>query len=179
MNCRYNTLGDIVRQRRVNQNNTSITLNDEYFDDGSGQLVPIKHPDLSTQPSILPYKFMGQYVYEVLLPIPKEKFGASSYEIDAKILVNSIKSLQNVAILQAEELLFCNNGQTGDYKIPLFHKRTVVMHTLELYGGEGRYDFSVYLSGTISANAQITNAYLRIVYTSMPEEGDYYGYNSY
>lgn len=36
----------------------------KYYDDGTGEVVPIKHPDLSTQPSILPYKFAGNYVYE-------------------------------------------------------------------------------------------------------------------
>ena len=65
--CSYNTFEDNISNRELNSEKTSITLNDEYFDDGSGQLVPIKHPDLSTQPSILPYKFMGQYVYEILV----------------------------------------------------------------------------------------------------------------
>lgn len=40
-----------------------------YFNDGSGKVVPIRHPDLSTQPSILPYKFAGNYVYEQMFYI--------------------------------------------------------------------------------------------------------------
>ena len=39
----------------------------KYYDDGTGEVVPIKHPDLSTQPSILPYKFAGNYVYEQMV----------------------------------------------------------------------------------------------------------------
>lgn len=68
----YNTFGNVIYDKKLDIGNnsitstTSITLNEEYYDDGTNALVPIKHPDLSTQPSILPYKFMGNYVYEQL-----------------------------------------------------------------------------------------------------------------
>lgn len=77
-NCCCNTFGEGCHNNNfrasltncsLDSNRTSITLSEEFYDDGSGQLVPIKHPDLSTQPSILPYKFMGQYVYELLIPL--------------------------------------------------------------------------------------------------------------
>ena len=70
--CNYNSFGDYCSDRQLNASKISITLNEDYYDDGSGALVPVKHPDLSTQPSILPYKFMGQYVYEQLIPITPE-----------------------------------------------------------------------------------------------------------
>ena len=54
---------------RINYHGDKVTTSREYFHDGTGKLVPIKHPDLSTQPSILPYKFMGNYVYEQLIPV--------------------------------------------------------------------------------------------------------------
>lgn len=53
-----------IRKIKVNNVVHNIELNEVqtkeyYYDDGSGKVVPAKHPDLSTQPSILPYKFMG------------------------------------------------------------------------------------------------------------------------
>lgn len=46
-----------------------IKTEELYYNDGSDKLVPIRHPDLSTQPSILPYKFAGNYVYEQMFYI--------------------------------------------------------------------------------------------------------------
>lgn len=48
-------------------NRADILQDLQYFDDGTGEVVPVKHPDLSTQPSILPYKFAGNYVYEQMV----------------------------------------------------------------------------------------------------------------
>ena len=39
-----------------------------YFVNDSYKITPIKHPDLSTQPSVLPYMCMGNYVFEQLFP---------------------------------------------------------------------------------------------------------------
>ena len=78
--CKTNTFGNYTshenvttstQNRTLNNDRIVITLNDEYYDDETGAIVPIKHPDLSTQPSILPNKFMGQYVYEQLIPITR------------------------------------------------------------------------------------------------------------
>ena len=88
--CDDNTLSNNVSNRKVNSSKTSITLNDEYFDDGSGQLVPVKHPDLSTQPSILPYKFMGQYVYEQLIPVKRGlRIIANSFSVEKPMIVSA------------------------------------------------------------------------------------------
>lgn len=65
--CYSNTFGENTLRRKIDSSSTSITFADEYYDDGNGELVPIKHPDLSTQPSILPYKIAGNYVYEQLI----------------------------------------------------------------------------------------------------------------
>ena len=67
--CNYCNLEiDSGSRTLENMQYIKITKYNEYYDDGTNKLVPIKYPDLSTQPSILPYKFMGNYVYEKLIP---------------------------------------------------------------------------------------------------------------
>ena len=143
--CYNNSFGNNVSYHELNSVRTSITLNDEYFDDGSGQLVPIKHPDLSTQPSILPYKFMGQYVYEQLIPITQE-------------------------VINYFPKLFVDN--------PIFLKFDIIGDSfISSYamGGPVREGSIVYLS----EKEMILGKFIHVVYTSMPEEGGYYGYNNY
>lgn len=148
--CSSNIFGDYVSKYKINLNKTSITLNDEYYDDGSGQLVPIKHPDLSTQPSILPYKFMGQYVYEQLIPV---KPGGS-----AGTLIGTPLNVNEPIILRAELV------GMGTYK---------VLNVMQ-------YDSSTNTFYSDAFDVDVDRSlYFRLVYTSMPKEGDYYGYNSY
>lgn len=161
--CCYNAFGDDVRNHKLNSGNYSITLNDEYYDDGSGKLVPIKHPDLSTQPSILPYKFMGQYVYEQLVTVPIDSSSSSS-----AISINWPSSLgKGKLYLDIKAILTYNKG--GDngvtIAIPIKYYYSNKIHI----DGNSIYD--------IDKSQPI---YLHVVYTSMPEEeGGYYGYNNY
>ena len=159
-NCGYNTFESFTSNRKLDRDHTSITLNEEYYDDGTNALVPIKHPDLSTQPSILPYKFMGQYVYEQLIPI-ELKAGAWFIPKDAKTSI----PLFDMSILEVS-ILCKYEGKL----IPLSAKE--ISYSTE----EG-----IYLSSDTKINGIIIthnyNAYAHIVYTSMPEEGGYY-YNS-
>ena len=60
----------------------SVIKKEMFFDDGSGEVVPVKHPDLSTQPSILPYKFAGNYVYEQMVWVDGSRFTGDVHEID-------------------------------------------------------------------------------------------------
>ena len=137
----------------VNEDKTSITLNDEYFDDGRGQLVPIKHPDLSTQPSILPYKFIGQYVYEQL--IPKSGLNIQPPAVAAILDIHKTIAVEKPIFLEA--WFIATNG-------------ALKQAAIEKEDDDETYYFVSPLSNT---------EYIRVVYTSMPEEGGYYGYNSY
>jgi hypothetical protein len=66
------TFGDLTVNYKIegsgDKKKSVTTLSKEFYDDGTGNVVPLKHPDLSTEPSILPYKFMGEYVYEQIIP---------------------------------------------------------------------------------------------------------------
>lgn len=128
-----------------------------YYNDGSNKVVPIKHPDISTQPSILPYKFMGQYVYEQLIPNPE---GGALY-IDTNDLIGT-----NQIILEAH--LF---GTFGYSACSVY--RDVYNDNLNI--------FVISADHTVGgAPSHADYQYYRIVYTSTPEEGgDYYGYNNY
>ena len=170
-NCYYNTFGDNCFNNTFGNycgHNTfrnysdgykvepTKTMSEEFYDDGSGKLVPVKHPDLSTQPSILPYKFMGQYVYEQLIP-------KSQLYIQADIL-SSIANIRNViAVKEPIFLEACYIGNNGAL-------RQSEIEVSEDEFGNKTYYFMKPLSNT---------EYLRIVYTSMLEEGGYYGYNNY
>ena len=164
-----NTFENNCIYRKVNRNKTFITLNDEYYDDGSGQLVPIKHPDLSTQPSILPYKFMGNYVYEQLIPV-----AITTDNINEGYI--TIPRIEADIILSANlyfKVIFVDD-------VPSTSRYSTIACTVdrnELLSGT--YDFirfssnGIYLSG-----GEIPSAYLRIVYTTMPEDSSY-GYENY
>ena len=157
-NCNYNTFGNECDDLKIDNNKTSITLNDEYYNDGSGQLVPIKHPDLSTQPSILPYKFMGQYVYEQLVMTNIDQRSTSSC-----VNVCWPSSLEkNKMYLDIKALLQFNDGTT--IAIPILS-----------YNG----DYILLDGNNIYNIDKSQHIYLHVVYTSIPEEGDYYGYNNY
>lgn len=165
--CRDNNFGEKVSYRTINLEKTSITLNDEYFDDGSGQLVPIKHPDLSTQPSILPYKFMGNYVYEQLIPMV---FRAGAWLIEstaaAAIPVSGMSILEISAVTRYKGMLMLMQVKSLNYR------------------DEGIYlnfgDNDEGCPRISDVKFSIDNVYARVVYTSMPEEngGYYYGYGN-
>lgn len=177
-NCRDNIFGDYLTNRSLGSEQTCIKLNEEFYDDGSGQLVPTKHPDLSTQPSILPYKFMGQYVYEILLPISDIDLSKSQYVVNASNLLEYVKDLHSVAILQSEELLFCRFDASPYPIIPMFVHRNVTISTSEQYGGTAYYNLVVTPDKFATFSGEVVKAYLRIVYTSMPEEGEVYYYGN-
>lgn len=147
----------------MNLEKTSITLNDEYYDDGGGQLVPIKHPDLSTQPSILPYKFMGQYVYEQLVVTNID----SSFSNSSSIKIIWPSSLDKGKIYLDIKAILAYNSNGLSVAIPI-----VACSSNESYLTiDGRNIYEINIASPI---------YLHVVYTSMPKEGgDYYGYNNY
>ena len=161
-NCQYNTFGDNCYNNKFESgtsdrvlyiNNTSITLNEEYYDDGTNALVPIKHPDLSTQPNILPYKFMGNYVYEQLIPIDSLELRGGSLAIPKSLFLYN-----NVLVLG------CDFIGSGAYKSGTFYT--------------GDFANDIYLAEVSSSSgAHDAYKYIKIVYTLMPEEGGYY-YNS-
>lgn len=123
----------------------------EYYDDGSHEVVPVKHPDLSTQPSILPYKFAGNYVYEQMFYVESG--------------VDTICELPNDFLLL--EMFGQIEGADGSVRI-----------ITEPFGSPDIY-FSVALSGnklTVSGagNKDFKNAWFRVVWTTKPKAGGYY-----
>jgi hypothetical protein len=122
--CYSNTFGDNLNSRSLNSDTTTLTLriNEEFYDDGSGQLVPIKHPDISTQPSILPYKFMGEYVYEQLVPVNKgDRVVNNEFAIENPMImsaemfgVNSFKSI-NIFAAKSNALLLDTSSELDGY----------------------------------------------------------------
>lgn len=168
--CGNNTLGNSCTEitfwkytynRKLDRDHTSITLNEEYYDDGTNALVPIKHPDLSTQPSILPYKFMGQYVYEQLIPIIYDEVinGPSPNTVPVN---NKNLSVEHSKIVLMEAQLIGRNSCIS---------ASTRWHDTEL-------KYLVFTTNEGNDLVDITDYdYIRLVYTSMPEEGGYY-YNS-
>jgi hypothetical protein len=120
-NCYNNTFGEDLFYRHIDNAKTSITLNDEYYDDGSSQLVPIKHPDLSTQPSILPYKFMGQYVYEQLIPVKiGDRIVDCDFMVEHPMILSAgvfgVNSFKNIDIIAKSDALLLNTeSELGGY----------------------------------------------------------------
>lgn len=139
-------LADLIENLRKEE----ITTVDRYYDDGSGQVVPVRHPDLSTQPNILPYKFMGQYVYEQLIPHPV----GSGYP-DPFYCSKNILAVNKPIFLDA---FGCGSFGSFPCEVILNEDEFVIRNR----------------GFTVTAWD-----YIRIVYTSMPGEDSYYGYNEY
>lgn len=153
-------LSDEVKNK-FNQGGKIPEVIDEeiYFNDGSNKVVPIKHPDLSTQPSILPYKFMGQYVYERLIPISILDYQGghafatylSRIGVTTSTIFIESSAITNIGAFPAIVRI------NGVYV-------TCIFNTVDGFGDPGEL------------------LYFRIVYSipEVPEEGgDYYGYNNY
>ena len=153
--CNYNTFEAGLQYITLNSYKTSITLNEEYYDDGTNALVPIKHPDLSTQPSILPYKFMGQYVYEQLIPISSLVQDGGAFFIPKDFFLSKEIFVFDCAFVGFGYFL---RGEVTQVQISYLGDGYMVR------GSGGAYDAVRY-------------KYIKIVYTSIPEEGGYY-YNS-
>lgn len=71
--------------KELNSDADTIIDSELYYNDKTGEVVPIRHPNISTQPSILPYKFAGNYVYEQLIVL--ENPATESYSSDLFIVV--------------------------------------------------------------------------------------------
>jgi hypothetical protein len=179
-NCYSNSFNDYLQSRLIDKNKVSITLNDEYYDDGTGQLVPIKHPDLSTQPNILPYKFMGQYVYEQLIPVDAGliednslyKINWSNYNVDKPLILEGYEIIYG--LIRTPDLKEYYTSKINNVK-------SIAYQGFE-YDGISSYDsttIEVSRGAELEGITTINKVYLKIVYTSMPEDSSYYGYNNY
>lgn len=143
----------------------------DWHDDGTGNLVPVKHPDLSTQPSILPYKFAGNYVYEQMFYIPAPIVTAGDYY---KTLNRDVKG--NIIILDHSLCLVDAKGYTRsgeNYFICCFD-------TDDIAGDESEYleGLCVYMDNTYPNNLNsIIGAWVRVVWSAAPKiNNDYYYY---
>lgn len=180
--CVNSTFGNNLEYRIIPANTvkTSLTSAEEFYDDGQGKVVPVKHPDLSTQPSILPYKFMGQYVYEKLLYLGKKKNGPKDIQVSSSEISKSCLILQADIIVHEEiidentvpKIIGCASSVIPvTASIDTASRRpltTIIAFTYELPEIVGETSFS--------DNADI---YARIVYTSIPVESGYYGQEYY
>ena len=61
-----------------------------YVEKDDGKIYPTSHPDISTQPSLLPERFGNYGVYEVLCPYIDNKFDASQIPNEAVIIGGTI-----------------------------------------------------------------------------------------
>lgn len=141
----------------------SIIKNELFFDDGSGEVVPVKHPDLSTQPSILPYKFAGNYVYEQMFYVTSKQIYDS---LDAGHIVELGKTeIQNVLVIDSFISCATHYGNT----------RTAPSSFI-IYGTANSIE--LYVQSLEDASALIDegleSCWIRVVYTTKPKAGGYY-----
>lgn len=134
-----------------------------YYDNGSGEVVPVKHPDLATQPNILPYKLAGNYVYEQLISIPNDiKFSTSNgyvkfsidapkWEIEKPSVLKATLMSSNVASVNEPQMCMpCIVSNAGD-------------------------SLSVYVSDVLLAEkGSLKDLWLLLEYSSFDARGGYY-----
>ena len=115
-------LSNYAKKTEIDSLISEVQTKEYYYNDGSNEVVPIKHPDLSTQPSILPYKFMGQYVYEQLIPVKVgDRIVNCNFEVKYPMIlsagvfgVNSFKSVDIIAT-KSDSLLLDSESELGGY----------------------------------------------------------------
>lgn len=136
----------------------------KYYDDGSGEVVPVKHPDLSTQPSILPYKFAGNYVYEQMVWVDGGRFTDDVGEIDLIRFEDYKQNGENNIILD-RHFFIVDDNYYGNYT-PLgndwFH--------LQITSDDKR----IFLRRCGSTMPVCKGVWVRVIWTAEPNVGGYY-----
>lgn len=138
----------------------SVIKKELFFDDGSGEVVPVKHPDLSTQPSILPYKFAGNYVYEQMFYINEE---ISELSHLLHLTGDLIGINDGIVILESSF-----SGETNEGLIKTREHEIIVQG-----GAEGTL-IEVAPNGPDSFTEVYKNGWVRLVWTTKPKAGGYY-----
>lgn len=139
----------------------------EYYDDGSHEVVPVKHPDLSTQPSILPYKFAGNYVYEQMVWVDGEKFTNDVHDIDLIRFEDYKQNGENNIILN-HHIFIIGDNYYGNYT----HLTNNDWFPFEMISD----DKHIFLRRAGSMVPVCKGVWIRVVWTSEPKRGGYYYY---
>lgn len=140
----------------------------KYYDDGSGEVVPVKHPDLSTQPSILPYKFAGNYVYEQMFYVTSKQIGES---LDTGHIVELGKTeIQNVLVIDS---FISGVFMFGD---GTFNRTNTVPSSFIIMGTANSIELHVQsLEDAVAIiDEGLESCWIRVVYTTKPKAGEYY-----
>ncbi len=143
-----------------------------YFNDGSNKVVPFRHPDLSTQPSILPYKFAGNYVYEQMIPVTGTINEYDYYKI-----------LQFGSNSEAENLILLDSAVSVLWKDTSENHHMRSGHDVEITLGRGGNFVANFKNLLQSIKAEygesfyIIDTWVRLVWTTKPDMSggdDYY-----
>lgn len=157
----FGPTGNIVK---VVQCLANVIKNDQFFNDGTNELVPVKHPDLSTQPSILPYKFAGNYVYEQMVWVDGSRFIGNVYEIDL-IRFDDYKQNGENNIILDRHFFIVGDSFNGNFT-PLGPD----WFNFEMLSDDKR----IFLRRVGSTLPVCKGAWIRVVWTSEPKSGGYY-----
>lgn len=144
-----NTINNKVQevQEIVQKIDPLILANNEYYIQKSNSVIlPLSHPDLSTQPSILPERFGKYYIYEVMVPI----FGDN--------IINDLSNASDEEIYVYEK----NNESYLAFKEGglLMNDSTIINASLI---GNGVYDNPTIINDEITKEIDYANEYLTFV----------------
>ncbi len=143
-----------------------MTALQEYYDDGSGEVVPVKHPDLSTQPNILPYKFAGNYVYEQMVWVDGAKFSDHNIgEIDL-IKFQDYRLDIKSAVLIDHHVFIVGHEYYSNY-VPLPYDSNFCFNIVS-------DDKRIFLKRNGPAVPTCKGVWIRVVWTTGPNAGGYY-----
>lgn len=144
----------------------------KYYDDGTGEVVPIKHPDLSTQPSILPYKFAGNYVYEQMMwfPRPQSEINGDNYQftIETKIGETVGANLDN-----GDNALLLKCDCTAVYNDGAGHQHTSIITDYKAYCFLSHCDIA-FNDYSFYNETDFKGCWFRLQYCLAPKAGGYY-----
>ena len=126
---------------------------------------------------------MGQYVYEQLIPLTKEEVSNLTKTGEFTVYCNTAEryisfGVEYPVFIEATITAWGWASQETDV-CPLFTP-VVIDYSKTDWTGLDAFNVRYTQLQPSPAMQFISHAYLRVVYTSAPEEGgDYYGYNSY
>ena len=169
--------------RNVGGQHVRVSRGDDYVDDGSGKLVPVKHPDLSTQASVLPYKFGGQYVYEKLLYLGEEEyFDGMDKVIELSEFAPNANNREgvNTIILKAEAFVYGTSTYSmfGKEKVQGIVGLPAPVACIVRYLSDNPNAVVLSVTPTLDyyQGLKDVKVYVRLVWTSAPAGGGGYGY---
>ena len=163
----YNAYAKEIEEN--NEFDDLINVDHTYYVQKSNSVVlPLSHPDMSTQPSILPERFGKYYTYEVLIPIFGDRNVVDGDEITDDEIIPYISDNESYLAFKEGDLLMKNSIILSASIIGngVYNNPTIVKDKYRVdYSGQ-YLTFECLSAGTITITASDSDVFKTISYST-------------